>query len=56
MNNVTHEDLVDILDIKLFGVGELLRTKKQKTVDCKGTINRSSVSLFTEHIQTVADF
>ena len=47
---------IGILDIKLFGVGELLRTKKQKTVDCKGTINRSSVSLFTEHIQTVADF
>lgn len=47
---------IGILDIELFGVGELLRTKKQKTVDCKGTVNRPSVSLFAEYIQAVADF
>lgn len=47
---------IGILDIELFGVGELLRTKKQKTVDCKRTVNRPSVSLFAEHIQAVADF
>ena len=45
-----------VLDIKLFGVGELLRSQKLKAVDCKRTVNRSSVSLFTEHIQAVADF
>lgn len=47
---------IGILDIELFGVGELLRTKKQKTVDCKRTVNRPSVLLLAEHIQAVADF
>ena len=47
---------IGILDIKFFGVGELLWTKKQKAVDCKRTVNRPSVSLFAEHIQAVADF
>lgn len=47
---------IGILDIELFGVDELLRTKKQKAVDGKRTINRPSVSLFAEHIQIIADF
>ena len=47
---------IGVLDIELFGVGELFRTKKQKTVDCKGTVNRPSVSLFAEHIKIIADF
>lgn len=47
---------IGILDIELFGVGELLWTQKLKAVDCKRTVNRSSVSLFAEHIQAIADF
>ena len=47
---------IGILDIELFGVGEFFRTKKQKAVDCKGAVNRPSVSLFAENIQAVADF
>ena len=44
------------MDIKLFGVGELLRTKKQKVVNCKRTVDCPSISLLVEHIQAVADF
>ena len=47
---------IGILDIELFGVGELLRTKKQETMDCKRAVNRPSVSLLAKHIQAVADF
>lgn len=47
---------IGILDIELFGVSVLLRAQKLKSVDCKRTVNRPSVSLFAEHIQTVADF
>lgn len=47
---------VRILDIELFGVGELLRAKKRKAVDCKRTVNRPPVSLLAEHIQAIADF
>lgn len=41
---------IGILDIELFGVGELFRTKKQKAVDCKRTVNCLSVSLLAEYI------
>ena len=47
---------IGILNIELFGIGELLWTQKLKAVDCKGTVNRPSVSLFAEYIQAVADF
>lgn len=47
---------IGILDIKLFSVSELFRAQKLKSVDCKRTVNRPSVSLFAEHIQAVADF
>lgn len=47
---------IGIPDIKLFGVGELLRTKKQETMDCKRAVNRPSVLLLTEHIEIIADF
>lgn len=47
---------IRILDIELFGIGELLWTQKLKAVDCKGTVNCLSVSLFAEYIQAVADF
>lgn len=47
---------IGVLDIKLFGVGELLWAQKLKAVDCKGTVNRPSVSLLAENIQAVADF
>ena len=47
---------IGILDIKLFGVGELLWTQKLEAVDCKRTVNRLSVLLLAEHIQAVADF
>lgn len=47
---------IGILDIELFGVGKLLRSQKLKAVDCKGTINRPSVSLLAEHIKIIADF
>ena len=47
---------IGILNIELFGVGELLWTQKLKAVDCKGTVNRPSVSLFAEHIKIIADF
>ena len=38
---------IGILDIELFGVGELLRTQKLKAVDCKRTVNCPPVSLLT---------
>ena len=47
---------IGVLDIELFGVGELLWTQKLKAVDCKRAVNRPSVSLLAENIQAVADF
>ncbi len=38
---------IGILDIEIFGVGELLWTQKLKAVDCKRTVNCPSVSLLT---------
>ena len=47
---------IGILDIKLFGVGELLWPKKKKMMDVERGINGLPVSYLIEHIERIVDF